>query len=104
MNDILQILNSFHTELKEIKTSLDKITKPVPCHLAGTWLDSQEVLLILHISKRSLQKLRDNRTLPYSRINGKFYYKVADIQELLEKNYSRTFGKEHVKTSKNSNR
>ena len=87
MNDILQILNSFHTELKEIKTSLDKITKPVPCHLAGTWLDGQDVLLLLHISKRSLQKLRDNGKLPYSRISGKFYYKVADIEQLLENNY-----------------
>jgi|APIni6443716594_1056825.scaffolds.fasta_scaffold1667941_2 hypothetical protein len=99
MNDILQILNSFHTELKEIKTSLDKITKPVPCHLAGTWLDSQDVLLLLHISKRSLQKLRDNRTLSFSRINGKFYYKVADIQELLERNYTRCHGSNHVKST-----
>jgi hypothetical protein len=79
--------------------SLDKITKPVPCHLAGTWLDSQDVLLLLHISKRSLQKLRDNRTLSFSRINGKFYYKVADIQELLERNYTRCQGSNHVKST-----
>jgi hypothetical protein len=100
MNDILQILFSFQVELKEIKESLNKLTKPVPCHLAGTWLDGQEVLFLLHISKRNLQKLRSNGILPYSRISGKFYYKVADIEQLLEKNYCKTRSKSNCQLKK----
>jgi hypothetical protein len=102
MNDILQILNLFRTDLKEIKSTLDNLTRQVPCHLAGTWIDGQDVLLLLHISKRSLQKLRDKGTLPYSRVNGKFYYKVADIEELLEKNYFKSFNGKSVKPLKST--
>ena len=91
MNEILQILNSLRAEVEQIKSSIENLSKPVPCHSAGTWLDGQDVLLLLHISKRSLQKLRDNGVLPYSRINGKFYYKQSDIEQLLENNYCNSF-------------
>jgi hypothetical protein len=43
---------------------------------------------MLHISKRTLQNLRDSKTLPFSRVNGKFFYKLSDIQSVLESNYS----------------
>ena len=60
-----------------------------------TWIDGQDVMHTMHISKRTLQSLRDNGTLPYSRINGKFYYKVADIESLLESNYSQSKPTDH---------
>lgn len=52
------------------------------------WLDNQDVMQRLHISPRTLQTLRSNGTLPFSRIKGKFYYKVSDLNALLESNYS----------------
>jgi hypothetical protein len=52
------------------------------------WLDNQDVMQLLHISPRTLQTLRSNGTLPFSRIKGKFYYKVSDLNALLESNYS----------------
>ena len=62
-------------------------TSPLTDKLEG-WLDNQDVLQILHISPRTLQTLRSNGTLPFSRIKGKFYYKVSDLKALLESNYS----------------
>lgn len=53
------------------------------------WLDNQDVMLALHISLRSLQTLRSNGTLPYSRINNKIYYRRRDIERLLNENYSK---------------
>ncbi len=53
------------------------------------WLDNQDVMLALHISLRSLQTLRSNGTLPYSRINNKIYYRRRDIERLLNDNYSK---------------
>ena len=55
-----------------------------------SWIDGQDVMLALKVSKRTLQTMRDTGILPYSRINGKFYYKVEDLEKLLESNYSRT--------------
>lgn len=57
--------------------------------LAQLWLDNQDVSMALHLSKRTLQTLRDNGTLPYSQINSKIFYKVTDINALLESSYYR---------------
>lgn len=52
------------------------------------WMDNQDVMFALHVSLRTLQTLRSNGTLPYSRINNKIYYRRADIEQLLNDNYS----------------
>ena len=46
----------------------------------GEWLDTQEVCLLLD---RTLQTLRENGTLAYSRISHKVYYRPEDIQKIL---------------------
>ncbi len=51
------------------------------------WLDGQDVMQLLHISPRTLQTLRSNGTLPFSRINRKLYYRKEDIQTILSNNY-----------------
>jgi len=51
------------------------------------WLDNQDVMQALHISKRTLQTLRSNGTLPYSRIGSKIYYLRSDILKILSDNY-----------------
>ena len=49
----------------------------------GEWLDNQDVCRMLNISPRTLQTLRDNGTLAYSRINQKIYYKPQDVRRIL---------------------
>ena len=56
------------------------------------WMDNQDVMLALHVSLRTLQTLRSNGTLPYSRINNKIYYRRRDIERLLNENYSQKGG------------
>ena len=57
------------------------------CHLYGDkeseWLDNQDVCMLLNISPRTLQTLRDNGTLAYSQINHKTYYKPQDVEKAL---------------------
>lgn len=52
------------------------------------WVDAQDVMQKLHISVRTLQTLRTNGTLPFSRIGGKLYYRISDILKVLNKNYT----------------
>lgn len=47
------------------------------------WLDNQDVCLLLSISPRTLQTLRDNGTLAFSRINHKIYYKSSDVERIM---------------------
>lgn len=87
MSELIETLNSLKSDLSEIKSAVSKLKRTSVQAITDEWLDSQDVLLILHISKRSLQNLRDNGSLSFSRIRGKFYYKTVDVKELLERNY-----------------
>lgn len=48
------------------------------------WLKSYEVRKLLGISAGTLQNLRLNGTLPYTKIGGLMYYRYDDIRKLLE--------------------
>ncbi|MFF5383718.1 helix-turn-helix domain-containing protein [Pedobacter suwonensis] len=50
------------------------------------WLKSVDVRKLLNISPGTLQNLRVNGTLRYTKIGGMIYYKMEDITKLLEGN------------------
>ena len=88
MNEIIQMLLRLSQDLEQIKDFIKSLNRSKTELFSDTWLDGHDVMLLLHISKRSLQSLRDSNTLPFSRINGKIWYKLADIEDLLQSNYS----------------
>ena len=47
------------------------------------WLRSSEVKDLLKISSGTLQNLRMDGTLPYTRIGGTLYYNYKDIEKML---------------------
>lgn len=72
-------LQEFKNELiEEIKELFDM--KPTEKKL---WLKSSEVKKLLNISSGTLQNLRINRTLRFSKIGGTLYYNYKDIEKLL---------------------
>lgn len=89
MTEITIMFETLLREIEIIKTYLVKAQEE-PDSFDKVWIDGQDVMLSLHISKRTLQSLRDTGLLPYSRIQGKFYYKKSDIENLLVKNYRST--------------
>lgn len=74
-------LNEFRSlllnDIKEIIQSNPQKTKQ--------WLKSNEVRKLLNISPGTLQNLRINGTLSYTKIGGINYYKYDDIIKMLEK-------------------
>lgn len=50
------------------------------------WLKSTEVRKLLNISPGTLQTLRINKTLSYTKIGGTIYYAYQDIEKVLELN------------------
>jgi len=44
------------------------------------WLDSNDVCRLLGISPRTLQTMRENGTLAYTKISHKVYYKPEDVK------------------------
>jgi hypothetical protein len=50
------------------------------------WLKSNEVRKLLNISPGTLQNLRVNGTITYTKIGGILYYSNSDLEKLLESN------------------
>lgn len=86
MKELLSAILKMQQEMKNLQLQVKRSLSPTN-RLKEQWIDGQEVMQLLHISKRTLQSLRDTKALPYSRIKGKFYYKVADVLAILETNY-----------------
>jgi hypothetical protein len=74
-------------DLKQFKSELlqdiKQIIKPGEGQ-SKQWLKSNEVRKLLNISPGTLQNLRINGTLRYTKIGGMMYYKLEDIHRLLE--------------------
>ncbi|MGQ2981840.1 helix-turn-helix domain-containing protein [Flavobacterium sp.] len=51
-------------------------------------LDNQDVLHMLKISSRSLQRYRSSGRLPYYTISGKLYYKLSDIHQFIRESFN----------------
>ncbi len=75
-------LEQFKSELLE---DLLKVLQPNQPQVKQ-WLKSQDVRKLLNISPGTLQNLRINGTLRFTKIGSIFYYKAQDITKILEGN------------------
>ena len=74
----------------EIMNKLDALERklePVKESKSIGWLNNEQFCEALQISKRSAQNYRDQGMIPYSKVEGKIYYKVTDVEKLLSSNY-----------------
>lgn len=77
-DDLLQFKQEL---LEEFKTVLSQ-----SAHQPKKWLRSPEVRKMLAISPGTLQNLRINGTLPYSKVGGVIYYPYDGIIKVIEEN------------------
>jgi len=76
----IEDMESFKTLLlREIRTILNEFTGKSD----KKWLKSYEVKKLLGISAGTLQNLRINGTLPYTKIGGVILYDSQDIENML---------------------
>ncbi len=77
-------------DLQELKIELledfKRLLKEYGGHPTKKWLKSPEVRKLLNISPGTLQNLRINGTLPFTRMGGALYYDYEDIQRILQAN------------------
>ena len=81
--EIVTIEATVFESMLEYLENAARITDELCEKRMGEWLDTQEVCLLLDASPRTLQTLRENGTLAYSRISHKVYYRPEDIQKIL---------------------
>jgi len=60
---------------------------------AEKWLDNLELMTLLKVSKRTAQSYRDTGVISFSQVGNKIYYKLSDVETLLNKHYNKAFKK-----------
>ena len=81
-------------QFTDLMTKLDTIQNQISLKSEGkkeTFLDNQEFLLLLKISKRAAQTWRDEGKISFSQVGNKIYYKLSDVEKLMQENYNKAF-------------
>ena len=92
-------------QYKEILNRLDalnrilEITQKRP---EDGFLNNQDFIELLNISKRTAQSWRDHGKISFSQIGSKIYYKMSDVQKLLDANYKKAFNPKRRKPQSQS--
>lgn len=79
--------NNLVSRLDKLNSTLESNQQPSK----ETFLDNQEFIQLMHISKRTAQTWRDEGKISFSQIGSKIYYKMKDVEVLLDKNYNKAF-------------
>ena len=93
MYHLVQIVLDITRDVQELKTFVQLSSVKHYERLTEDMIQSRQVMTILKIKKGTLQKLRDNKTLLFTRFRGKIYYKTADVIALLKSNNSKVNNK-----------
>jgi phage pi2 protein 07 len=81
-------------QFNELMTKLDTIQSQINIKSDAkkeTFLDNQEFLLHMKISKRTAQTWRDEGKISFSQVGNKIYYKLSDVEKLLNEHYNKSF-------------
>jgi len=80
-----QLLTRAHLDefKEELLADIRQLLQGTPVPVTTKWLKSDEVKKLLHVSSGTLQAMRRNGTLPYTKIGGIIYYNMDDIQQML---------------------
>jgi Helix-turn-helix domain len=79
-----KMFQEIQEHLKEITVFLKEKQQMTPDDL---FCDNQEFMKIMNISKRLAQSWRDSGFIGYCQLGNKIYYRLKDIQNLLNENY-----------------
>lgn len=77
-----KIVDELIEDVKSIKASLQSSHSQT--NLGEEWIPSNEVLKQLGISRKTWQKYRDERRIPFSQFGRKIYVKRTDLEVFME--------------------
>lgn len=92
MNAIVLTQEKFEellSQLSEIKAEI----KGNPKAAADEIIDNADFIQLMKISKRTAQSWRDEGKISFSQVGGKIYYKMSDVNGLLDNNHKPAFKK-----------
>lgn len=89
-------MNNYYERIEDILKRLDEQMKFVVAKMKlnekidpeDVFFDNQEFMKLMNISKRTAQEWRNKKIILCSQVGNKIYYRLSDIQKLLNDNYN----------------
>ncbi len=79
-----ELFNKLISKIDKLTDKVDNIGLNANAGLKDKWYVTDEVCKILNISRRTLQKMRDNGSIIFTKTGKKIYYKASDVEAFLE--------------------
>jgi hypothetical protein len=93
-NNFVPILQAdFQDNLEVLKANKEIPQQITPEPFSSSDNINSEFLRLMRISLKTVQSWRDAKLVNYSQIGNKIYYRISDIQELLERNSNKSKNK-----------
>lgn len=84
-NDFVSWMEKLYTKLNEIGKDLKSFTKTKDVLDENERvLDNQDLCFLLKVSNRTLQRYRDDGSLPFFRVKSKIYYRASEIRDFIK--------------------
>ncbi|MBB4801708.1 hypothetical protein HNP37_001769 [Flavobacterium nitrogenifigens] len=74
----------------DINAIADSVRKREDHNYDDLWLNNHEVCQYLHVSEKTLWRMRTNGDLAYSKIYGQYFYTIGAIKDMLNANAVQT--------------
>ncbi|MDR2145020.1 MAG: helix-turn-helix domain-containing protein [Tannerella sp.] len=84
-----QAFRDLQSKLNTIAKFVSALQKKAEEQPEDDWVDSYDVCTFLKIGNKTLQRLRAANAVTYSRIRGRNYYRISEIQRLMKNNLIR---------------
>jgi hypothetical protein len=89
-------MNNFYDDAEKILKRLDEQVALLVAQMKigskldpeDIFFDNQEFMQLMNISKRTAQEWRNKKIILCSQVGNKIYYRLSDIQKLLNDNYN----------------
>jgi 3-methyladenine DNA glycosylase Tag len=81
-------------QFQELNSKLEGLTKQLETQTQNPserFVDNQEFMKLMNISKRTSQVWRDEGKITFSQIGLKIYYKLSDIEAFLNQHSRKSF-------------
>ena len=81
-------------QFAELTSRLDSLQNQLSTQTSTSkksFMDNEEFIELMGISKRTAQCWRDEGKISFSQVGNKIYYKQSDVDKLLAENYNKSF-------------
>jgi hypothetical protein len=79
----------------QIKEDIESIKQALfsPQFVVRNWTDQDVICDILKVTPRTLSTYREKGSIPFSKIGGRYYYRLSDIEQYLDQHVVKTGAK-----------